>query len=219
MDAKRFADLYRHLRAPNLVVTSPLRRCLQTAMYAFGSQANSGTIQIIAHPDLQEVSNRPCDTGTPLDLLRTEFPMIEFPEELFPDCWPRSADEMPKKEDTIYDDKPELLYARSVRIKQWIKDADAEEIVVVTHGSFAHFLVNDWAGAPGASMSVAFQLANGVARTLTMPGKTLPGIEFGAFATGVGPSYSVLSIREDDLPRVYRYGKRDAGVFTDQRLL
>jgi hypothetical protein len=188
-------------------------------VYAFGEQANTGTIRIIAHPDLQEVSNSPCDTGTPLDLLRNEFPVVEFPDEIFPAIWPRSAEAMPEKRDTIYADEPKLLYNRSVRTKQWIKELDAKEIVVVTHGSFAHFLFNDWCGTPGASMSLGDQLDNAKARTLTMPGTTLPGAEFGAFAAGTGPDYLVKSSREDNSPRVYQFGKRDCGVFTDDWLL
>src|SRR3981189_2154647 len=109
MDVKSFPTLYRHLRSPSIVVTSPLRRCLQTAVYAFGEQAKTGTIRIIAHPDLQEVSNCPCDTGTPLDLLRNEFPVVEFPDEIFPAVWPRSAEARPVKRGTIYADKPKLL--------------------------------------------------------------------------------------------------------------
>jgi broad specificity phosphatase PhoE len=218
MEARRFAELYRRLRTPEVVVTSPLRRCLQTAMHAFGQLAIAGRIRIIAHPDLQEVSNRPCDTGTPLDLLRSEFPAVEFLDDVFPDAWPRSSDTMPDKEDTIYDNKPELLYARSVRIKKWMKELDAKEIVVVTHGSFAHFLFNDWSGTPGESISFGYQLGNGVARTLTMPDMTLAGIEFGAFVKGFGPNYPVTGIREDNQPRVYRFGKRDCGVFTDNSL-
>jgi len=142
--------------------------------------------------------------------------MINFPDEVFPDAWPRSADDMPIKEDTIYDDTPELLYQRSVRVKQWIKDLEAAEIVVVTHGSFYYFLMNDWFGRPGASRSFTIPLRNGCAKTVTMPGKVDPGIEFGAFSEEIGPGYDVTSIREDNLPRVYRWGKRDCGVFTDE---
>jgi broad specificity phosphatase PhoE len=219
-DAKSFPALYRHLRSPSIVVTSPLRRCLQTAVYAFGEQAKTGTIRIIAHPDLQEVSNCPCDTGTPLDLLRKEFPLVEFPDERFTVIWPRSAEVRVQKRGTIYADEPNLLYKRALRIKQWIKcELDAEEIVVVTHGSFAHFLFNDWSGTPGDSRSFGDQLGNAKARTFTMPGPMLPGAEFGAFAAGTGPDYLVKSSREDYSLHVCEFGTRDCGVFTDDWLL
>jgi hypothetical protein len=174
----------------------------------------------VAHPDLQEVSTHPCDTGTPLGLLRNEFPLIEFPDELFPKIWDRESTVMMGKKDTIYDDKPELLYNRSVRVRQWLKDLDAVEIVIITHASFAHFLFNDWLGPPGEPSSRSFgtQLGHGEARTFTLPGKNVPGVEFGAFATSVGPAYPLPTLREDYTPQVYRLGKRDCGVFTEQSL-
>src|SRR5580692_10537255 len=75
---KLFPTLYGYHIKPTLVVTSPLRRCLQTTQLAFGPMIRSGELRAIAHPGLQEVSNHPCDTGTPLDVLRNEFPDIEF---------------------------------------------------------------------------------------------------------------------------------------------
>ena len=146
--------------------------------------------------------------------------MIEFPDELFPRLWPRTATVMMEKENTIYDDKPNLHYDRSVRVRQWLKELEEKEIVVVTHASFAHFLFNDWLGPPGepGSRSFGSQLRHGFALTLTLPGKNLPGIEFGAYATGVGPPYPLQSLKEDYTPHVYRAGLRDCGIFTDQRL-
>src|SRR5438046_6571336 len=99
-----------------------------------------GRIRIVAHPDLQEVSVRPCDTGSPLDVLRAEFPSIEFPDSVFPEIYPRSAEVRVVKWDTIFDDTPTLLAARAERIREYIKNVLVEtEIIVISHGSFLHF--------------------------------------------------------------------------------
>lgn len=219
-EAKLFPQRFRLLQNPGIVVTSPLRRCLQTTVHAFGEGIRSGTIRAVAHPDLQEVSNRPCDTGTPLNVLRREFPLIEFPDDLFPEIWPREATTMMVKANTIYDDKPNLHYERSVRIRGWLKELEESEIVLVTHASFAHYMFNDWFGSPGAPRSQSFapQLGHGTSQTLTLPGKDVPGIEFGAYARGMGPTYPPQSLQEDYIPKVYRSGARDCGIFTDQSL-
>ena len=142
-------------------MSSPLRRCLQTTTIAFTTVIESGEVRAVAHPDLQEVSTWPCDSGTPLDVLREEFPLIQFRDELFPDVWPRSPEIMPVKENTIYDDVPALLAKRAERMRLWLKHQDEGEIVVVTHGSFAHFLFNNWLAEPGNSLSDAKQLDYG----------------------------------------------------------
>jgi broad specificity phosphatase PhoE len=177
-DAKNFRKRYRNLRNPTLVVTSPLRRCLQTTVHAFSDQIKAGRLRAIANPDLQEVSTDPCDTGTPLDVLREEFPLVEFPDEIFPDIWPRDRNIMPKKDGTIYDDISSVLASRELRIREWLRTLDDSEIVVVTHGSFAHFLFNAWEGEPGNSESHGFQLETGKTVPLALPDRSLPMTNF-----------------------------------------
>lgn len=56
----------------DLVVSSPLRRTLQTTLLAFSSQLESD-LQIIALPEVQEVSDMNCDTGSDLNVIKAEF--------------------------------------------------------------------------------------------------------------------------------------------------
>ena len=220
-DSKLFTTLYTNLRAPSVVVTSPLRRCLQTTIYAFGELIDTGKVRAIAHPDLQEVSNAPCDTGTPLDTLREEFRQIQFPDELFPDIWPRDPSTRLEKEGTIYDDTPDMLQDRAERIRKWLREElDDTEIIVVTHGSFAHFFFDNWDGEPGDSLSYGTQLANGQARPMALPDKSLPDDGFQPCGTWIhiGPDYPEDGISEDYSPEVYLKGQRDCGVFTSSSL-
>ena len=215
-DAKRFTALYRNLRSPTLVVTSPLRRCLQTSIHAFSKLIESGEVRVIANPDLQEVTTDLCDTGTPLDVLRKEFPQIQFPDDLFPDVWPRNPTVCPVKDGTIYADTRPAIQARANRFQHWLKnDLDDNEVIVLTHGSFAHFLFNHWHEKTGLSLTT--QLENGQARPMTLPGKSLPGNELKTCGTllHVGPThYPTDTINEDNHPDVYLRGKRDYGIFT-----
>jgi hypothetical protein len=189
-------------------------------MEAFPQLIESGAIRVIANPDLQEISTAPCDTGTPLDRLRQEFPRIQFPEELFPDFWPRAGNDMPVKEGTDYDDTPRDLRLRADRVREYVKSLDDLEVILVTHGGFAHFLFNRWEGVPGDSRSFGTQLRNGQARPMTQPGKLQDGAEFQG--TGrwfhIGPDYPAAGQRLDSSDEVSRHGRRDCGVFTPYNL-
>ena len=173
------------------------------------------TVRIIAHPDLQEVSIKLCDTGSPLDVLREEFPSVEFLDDNFPAEYPRSAHIKPIKFGTIYGDKSELLAARAQRFLEYLKEGLSEtEILVVTHGSFAHFLFNQWDGEPGETISIASQLHYGQAKFATIPGPGLPGHDLKVFKRYAGPGYPVSFDFLDFSPEVCDRGARDCGIFT-----
>jgi broad specificity phosphatase PhoE len=55
-----------------LIVSSPLRRTIQTALLAFPSQLKRG-LHIVALPEVQEVSDMNCDTGSDISVIRAEF--------------------------------------------------------------------------------------------------------------------------------------------------
>lgn len=130
-----------------LVMTSPLRRTLQTArlgfqqtidekFYAQGSGAgvqNGATL--LLEPDVQAHSARPCDTGSDIAILRSEF--YDLPWEIL-DLDPT----FPAKEG-LYASDPESLSLRGARIQRRLeqkfkelKDSKRPDIVVVTHGGF-----------------------------------------------------------------------------------
>lgn len=65
-----------------LVLASPLRRTIQTALALLASppcmpaavDGSGGSIQrVVAWPEVQEASHLPCDTGSPLDEIRAQF--------------------------------------------------------------------------------------------------------------------------------------------------
>ena len=213
--ARLFPALYEYHIKPTLIVTSPLRRCLQTTSLAFGAMIRSGEVRAVAHPGLQEVSTDPCDTGTPLDALREEFPHIQFPDELFPrNAWPRERSVQLRKNSTIYDDVPELLLARLVDFRKWLREeVDDEEVVVVTHGGFVHFFYDRWDGIPGRSGSRGYDLGNGEAVPIVVPGPKLPDGTFKRGLLGIGPSPFYKGMTTESRSDVGRL-KRDCGIFT-----
>ncbi|CAI7663189.1 unnamed protein product [Penicillium glandicola] len=130
-----------------LVLASPLRRTLQTARlgfqktidekyYAQGSGAGvPNGARLVLEPDVQAHSARPCDTGSDIAILRTEF--YDLPWEIL-DLDPT----FPAKEG-LYASDPESLKQRGARIQGRLEDkfkelkgSDRPDIVVVTHGGF-----------------------------------------------------------------------------------
>ena len=222
-DARLFAKHYPHLQNPHIILTSHLRRCLQMSLeiksYLDEARPDLGSIRIMAHPDLQEVSTFPCDTGTPLNVLRNEFPTVDFPDAVFPEAYPRSEEIEPSKRDTIFDDVPNLLDARGRRVREFIKTGlDEMEIIVVTHGTFLHFLLNWWTGEPGESRPYSIQQEFGEAKPFTLPGKRLPGLEFERLVHYSGPIYPMKHKLQDFSDEVSLRGIRDCGIFTPESI-
>ena len=55
-----------------LIVSSPLRRTIQTALLAFPVKLEAG-MQVLALPEVQEASELICDTGSPLPDIKAKF--------------------------------------------------------------------------------------------------------------------------------------------------
>ena len=210
--------MYPFLRKPEIIVTSHLRRCLQTAIRIRETLNSSESVRIIANPDLQEISNRPCDTGSPLDVLRKEFPSVEFSDELFPDSYPRLAHIRAEKKGPIYDDESHILAARAERFRKYLQGMREAEIIVITHACFAHYLINFWGGEPGYSLSGTIDFMHGHAQPYLMPEDTSSDAELTPFMRYIGPWYSNEGELRDREPQVYADMQRDCGIFTDKKM-
>lgn len=138
---------------PTLVLMSPLQRCIQTALYAFHPEWNKtaaeffkdGTPRFAVMPQLQEMSENPCDTCHPLEFLKEKYGnQVEFPNE-----WFTNNDWLIKK-GTQYADNEMLVSKRAEFVRQYIKSLPDCEIIAVSHGDFIQHLGNQWRyGMPG----------------------------------------------------------------------
>jgi broad specificity phosphatase PhoE len=89
---------------------------LQTALIAFEREP-------VAHPGFQENSAKPCDTGSPIHVLREEFPGVDFGG--LGEGWEVKEGEFAPDE--------ESLVARAGKMRRWLREREEDEIVVVTH--------------------------------------------------------------------------------------
>jgi len=177
--AEQIPTTYKFLNHPTLVLVSPLQRAIQTALHAFHPKFNlkstelyaqgPGVPRFVALPQLQEVSENPCDTGVSLRSLRKEHgEYIEFPGELF------ESDEWFRKQDTPFANESILLSKRAKFVRDYLEQSRHKEVVVVTHGDFSHFLVNRWLYGPGCG-SLFDGLKHAAGLPMTLKAKDLEG--------------------------------------------
>ncbi|KAL9603854.1 MAG: hypothetical protein Q9219_000963 [cf. Caloplaca sp. 3 TL-2023] len=135
---RELCSKFPHHSSIKLVVTSPLRRTIQTALLAFEPDVLRG-IECIALPEIQETSDLPCDTGSHLDTLKEDFKNRPISLDLVPEDWNSKQGKWAGNQDAIQ--------MRCREARNWLKARDEQVIVVVTHGGLLHYLTEDWTGS------------------------------------------------------------------------
>ncbi|KAK1984384.1 phosphoglycerate mutase [Colletotrichum cereale] len=136
-----------HARLTHLVA-SPLRRTLYTCLLGFASDAAAPvgrSLKLLALPEVQEVSDAPCDTGSAVADIEAEFAgRVDFSR--VPGDWIDKAGPASRWEPTL--EKLEKRSAEARRaLRELVGDVQGDDhVVVVTHGGILHFLTDDWLG-------------------------------------------------------------------------
>ena len=121
--------------AVTLLVASPIRRTLYTALHAFEPELKKG-MRVVALPELQEASDLPCDTGSDLDILRDEFKDQPVDLSLVKKGWNSKKGK--------WAPTSEAIEARAKDARVWLRSREEDDVVVVTHGGLLHYLTEDW---------------------------------------------------------------------------
>ncbi|EER41618.1 phosphoglycerate mutase [Histoplasma capsulatum H143] len=162
------AEFPHHSRI-DLVVASPLRRTLYTALLSFEDQIKSKGLKIVALPEIQETSDVPCDVGSDLAVLRKEVEENGMPVDLelvggdwnskfcVPGLVSGGATAEQGITGLIFDmaffdiaqkgkwaPSAEAIANRAREARRWLKARPEKEIVVVSHGGFLHYFTEDW---------------------------------------------------------------------------
>ncbi|KAL9041242.1 MAG: hypothetical protein Q9214_004176 [Letrouitia sp. 1 TL-2023] len=120
----------------DLIVTSPIRRCIYTSLLCFKPALKRG-VRVVALPEIQETSDLPCDTGSDLETLSQEFKDQEAVDlTLVHEGWNSKEGKWLPTSDAIE--------ARCREARRWLEARPEKEIVVVTHGGLLHYLTEDW---------------------------------------------------------------------------
>ncbi|KAI9741313.1 MAG: hypothetical protein M1834_003030 [Cirrosporium novae-zelandiae] len=147
---RALAENFPHLGDVGLVVASPLRRALYTAILAFEPVIARG-VKVVALPELQETSNAICDTGSDLLALKQELEkkgLLDSVVDLgfLDNDWNNKLMNLRAKKGRWAPSSKAVL-ARTRAARQWLKARPEKEIVVITHGGFLHFFTEDWTGS------------------------------------------------------------------------
>ncbi|KAI8964294.1 phosphoglycerate mutase-like protein [Daldinia sp. FL1419] len=120
-----------------LIVVSPLRRTMQTALRSVDWLIEKG-VKIEADADWQENSNHGCDTGSPIDKLVQEFPTIDFSkvDPVFPDKTSPAG--------SRYHFTKSALLARAQAALKKLYERPEKVIIVVSHSAFLRLAVSGY---------------------------------------------------------------------------
>lgn len=114
----------------DLLCASPLRCAIQTAALAFEPELQRG-LSILAIPDAQESSNAPCDTGSDVERLVEEFGDL-LDVSLLSKQWFEKTGLNGTSEDELRE--------RARRLRRYLRERPENTIVLVSHGTFAHYI-------------------------------------------------------------------------------
>lgn len=150
--AAKLVDTFHNPEHIGVVVTSPLRRAIQTALAGFSHVLNkryydedSGLgvengIPLFLDPNLQERSTLPCDTGSENAVLEKEFKNLNL--EVLSAGW-RSKSGFYAEDDATVDRRAERVRQSLKKLAGQVQVGDKRDVVVVTHGVFMKFLSGD----------------------------------------------------------------------------
>lgn len=123
----------------DLVVASPLRRTIYTALNTFELPIKQKNLKIIALPEIQETSDLPCDTGSDLADLKKEVEEKGLPVDLS-----LVVEDWNHKNLTKWAPATKSIANRAREARRWLKARPEKNIVMVTHGGFLHYFTEDW---------------------------------------------------------------------------
>jgi len=120
-----FSDVFPDAITPTpLVVCSPMRRTIETTLLGF-----PGLPKPVFMPELQEINDLPCDTGSAPSRLTSLFPSLDFSH--LPSDW--------NSKRGPWEPTETALAERARVVRKWLRQQEGENAVVVTHGDFLRF--------------------------------------------------------------------------------
>ncbi|KAF2253608.1 phosphoglycerate mutase family protein [Trematosphaeria pertusa] len=148
--ASELVSLFPHPERIAAILSSPLRRAIQTSLAGFphvldkryfDPSSDFGVengVELTLEPDLQERSALPCDTGSERHVLEKEF--LNLGLGGLREDWQAKAGQYAADDDSVT--------LRAARMREKLKQLDValrgdderKDIVVVTHGVFMKFL-------------------------------------------------------------------------------
>lgn len=133
--AKALGRSFPHLTPETLIIASPLRRTLNTAIHAFKDHLSATNSQILALPELQELTQWPCDTGSSLACLLTEYRdhPVNFDKVTYK--W--------DSKDGYFSPSERRSLQRMTDTRQWLYEQKVQNIICIGHCRCLQLLVEE----------------------------------------------------------------------------
>jgi broad specificity phosphatase PhoE len=154
-EAKKLGENFPRKDQVGIILTSPLKRAIETALDAFSPILDKSSprpiyiegiehgAQFIIYPEVQPVANLPSDIGSDQECLNMDFPGLDF--STLNKCWPKREGE--------YKDNDAEIAARGQRVRDHLAKLveslggkKRSDIVLVTHGVVRDFVGEDHGG-------------------------------------------------------------------------
>ncbi|THW49229.1 phosphoglycerate mutase-like protein [Aureobasidium pullulans] len=120
-----------------LLMASPMKRAIQTCQLSFAPVVARG-LKIMLMPLAQESSTEHMDTGSDVSEIKEMFGDLVDEHRivsLFP-YWNTNCGR--------FDSDPEVMMERAQMLRLFIRDREEKEVVLVSHGTFAHALTGNF---------------------------------------------------------------------------
>lgn len=141
-------DLY---HKSELIVTSPLTRCIETSLLCFDRVIANRNVPIVAHEGIRETVNFNCDRRRPISHIAAEFPIdFSFIEHSHDHIWELYARRLGDQETYPYHRESAEIHKVAERGKkffEWLGRQPQDHIVVCSHAAVSRCLWNF--GLPG----------------------------------------------------------------------
>ncbi|KAF1936165.1 phosphoglycerate mutase-like protein [Clathrospora elynae] len=140
---------FKHHEDIDIVFVSPLRRTIQTAALSFGPTLSRKEVPFVLLPVLQEVSNIACDVGIAdtAEDVKQLLPKIFAEGEVEFDINKIDAVAVTagwNSKEGYWAYERGAILKRAADIRNWLFQRAEAQVIIITHGAFAHFLTEDW---------------------------------------------------------------------------
>jgi broad specificity phosphatase PhoE len=123
--ARRLQQDFPFYGSISLILASPIKRALYTALIGFDEQIRRRGLKVVAMPDLQPTSDRLCDTGVSRHEVAREFEGKPVDLSWVTPGWECKRGRWKTTE--------EATMKRAREVVEWVAGRGEEEIVIVSH--------------------------------------------------------------------------------------
>jgi len=117
-----------------LLVASPMQRAIQTCLLSFSPAVKRG-LRVVALPIAQESSDETSDVGSSASKIAELFDSSQVDLSNVEDGW--------NGKNGIYSSETATVKSRAVKLRRWLRSREEDEIVLISHGRFCHFITGD----------------------------------------------------------------------------